>query len=505
MGNVVTVGISYLFVYAFYTSLLFPGANLPYTVFFALIPTIIVALVYYLFSVSMPRTGGDYVWVSRVMDPSIGFVTNFVMTFVLVSSAALATAWSVAYGLAPMLASLGTLYSNTGLINMASYVVTPTVSFVLTAILITIVTVPVLLGTGRVFQVLWGLFIVALLGDIVTVLAFLGAPQSVFAANFNSLSGMNYSQIISTAAIPSGFTWGMTFTGSIFVVANLVGFNVSVYYGGEIRQVKRSQLAALIGCPVILAMIYIAIYGSVYYSMGADFLNAISALAGSGNAAYTAPVAPVINYLVMFASPNPITVVLSGLALFVTGIATTTIMEFACVRNLFAWSFDRLLPTSLAKVDSRRHTPNRAIVTIWVCLIVCAATYFFTVFFQYYIYATLEAFIAYFVTSVAAIFFPFRRKDIFDASPTIVTRKIGGVPLISILGVLGALFTIFLSYSTLQPSVTPPLSGAYIQLLAYAVVPVTIVAGIVMYIVAYMYRKHQGLDFSLAFKEIPPT
>ena len=119
--------------------------------------------------------------------------------------------------------------------------------------------------------------------------------------------------------------------------------------------------------------------------------------------------------------------------------------------------------------------------------------------------AVAKAFITFGIASVAATVFPFWKKRLFEASPDIVKRKIAGIPLITVLGIAGILLSIFLGYSTVQPAVTPPPSGPPpVQYLAYAIVPITIIVGFLIYAVAARYRKSQGLDLAMVFNEIPP-
>jgi APA family basic amino acid/polyamine antiporter len=503
-GNILAMGVAYLFVFAFYSSLLYPGVDLPITVLFTLIPGVVVTLIYYLFTVVMPRTGGDYVWVSRVVHPSIGFLTNFLITFALMSSVAVGPAWAVSYGLSPMFVALGLITSNSALSNIGVSILSPTTSFVITTLLMSVFIVPLFLGTKNVFRVLWGLFAVAALGTVVTVLAFFLTPQSVFAANFNRLSGMNYAQTIASSGLPMGFSLSMTLTGSIFTITNFLGFYTSAYYTGEVKRVQSSQIYAMLGSIAVMAVFGVLVYASAYHAVGSSFLDAISLLSGSGSSSYLLAAPPTLNFLVAFAVPNPWIIILSALALVATGLATATVFSFVCVRNLFAWSFDRLMPTAIAKIDSKRGSPYVAIGIIWILSILFVAVYFYTIFFQFYIYSTLEIFIAFILASIAAILFPYRKKELFSSAPSFVKKKIGSVPWITVLGVLGVALNGYLAYATLQPAVTPPPSGALVRTLAYAVVPVTIIAAFAIYSVAHAYRRRQGFDLGLAYKEIPP-
>ncbi|MDA4129613.1 MAG: amino acid permease [Thaumarchaeota archaeon] len=506
LGNILAMGIAYFFVFAFFASLIFPGANLPLTVFVTLIPGGIVALLYYMFSVAMPRTGGDYVWTSRIINPSIGFMANFLLTFVWLSSIATAVAWGISYGVIPSMAAIGIVNNNPGLVTFATQTLgAQFTSFTIVSILIALFILPIFFGTRWAFRVMTVAFVVSLVGALVTVGAFLSAPHSTFVANFNSLSGMDYGKTISTAGLPLGFTLAATLTGSIFTMTNFLGFFSSSYFGGEVKRVARSQIIAMFGSLIFLVGIALLIYGSAYYSAGSDFLNAASTLAGTSNPGYTLPAVPVLNFLVAFAQPNTLVIALSGIALLATGLGGATLFAFVCVRNLFSWSFDRIVPDSLTRLDSKRGSPYVAGIVILVLAIIFSAVYYYTSFFTYYVYGTLGLFILFWIVSLAAVIFPFRLKSVFASAPGIVKAKVGGFPLISIIGILGLIVNTYFGYATTNPLIsTPPSGGFIVQLTSYLTVPLTIVIAFIIFGVSYYVRKRQGVPLKAIFSEIPP-
>ncbi len=504
LGNILAMGIAYFFVFEYFATLLFPGVDLPITIIVTLIPGVVVALLYYLFTVAMPRTGGDYVWTSRILGAPLGFMTNLVLTFTWMASMATAVAWGISYGIVPMTAALGMVQNNSGLLSLSSTLAQPNNAFILTAALIVLFIVPIMLGTRAAFRVMWVMFAISLIGALVTVVAFLSAPNATFIANFNRLSGMDYHTAITEAALPLGFVFGATITGSIFTMTNFLGFFSSAYFSGEVKRVQRSQVLAMFGSLLFLMVIAFLIYGSAYYSAGSDFLNAISLLYVTGTG-YALPAVPTLNFLVAFASPNPAVIVLSGLALLATGLGGATLFAFVCVRNLFAWSFDRVMPTALTRLDSKRGSPNYAVAVILVIAVLLTGVYYYTSFFTYYVFATLNLFVVFTMVSIAAVLFPYRLKSVFEASPAIVRKKLGTVPLITVLGVIGILVNVYFGWATAQPAISPPPSGSIlVQYVAYTTVPLTIIAGFVIYGVSYAVRKSQGIALGAAFKEIPP-
>ena len=64
---------------------------------------------------------------------------------------------------------------------------------------------------------------------------------------------------------------------------------------------------------------------------------------------------------------------------------------------------------------------------------------------SYFDTAGLATQIAYVLISVTAILFPFRKKQIYEASPA-AKYKIGGFPVLSIAGILALIFNLFIAY-----------------------------------------------------------
>ncbi len=65
-----------------FTPTFWPHANMLLSFLLATPLVATCGLVYLYYTVSMPRSGGDYVWVSRTLSPFFGFFANFSLTFV---------------------------------------------------------------------------------------------------------------------------------------------------------------------------------------------------------------------------------------------------------------------------------------------------------------------------------------------------------------------------------------------------------------------------------------
>jgi hypothetical protein len=103
----------------------------------------------------------------------------------------------------------------------------------------------------------------------------------------------------------------------------------------------------------------------------------------------------------------------------------------------------------------------------------------------------------YFGTAVAAAILPYRRKDLYEGSP-IAGYKVGPIPLVTIAGVIMALFMAWLTYmwaSNSTYAVNSP-SSFYMMLGLYVI-------AIVLYFGFKAYRKKQGFDMDKIYTTIP--
>src|SRR5215469_7321910 len=99
----------------FYALGAFPGADIVVALLIAFVVNIPVCILMSMMASSMPRTGGDYVWISRILHPSVAIFSNFSASVsALIGAAFWARSFAV-LALGPSLAVLGAVTNNSGL------------------------------------------------------------------------------------------------------------------------------------------------------------------------------------------------------------------------------------------------------------------------------------------------------------------------------------------------------------------------------------------------------
>ena len=170
-------------------------------------------------------------------------------------------------------------------------------------------------------------------------------------------------------------------------------------------------------------------------------------------------------------------------------------------RVIFAAAFDRVLPEWAANISARRRVPYGSLILMIVPSLVVSAIWAYQPSFQgIFLWATGVIAITFLGTVVAAAIMPWRRKDIFENSP-IARFRVAGIPVITITGVVSAIFLVFMlaewSFNSVYGTSFSLNSASPIYF------GLTYLAAIVIYLVARTVRKRQGIDLSRIHREIP--
>jgi APA family basic amino acid/polyamine antiporter len=490
-------------------SWLFPGANMVITIgLVGLIVDIPVVLVYSWFSMLMPRTGGDYIYVSRSLSSWMGFAVGLVFFIFLSAFSVGQNAWfSTTTVISPYLAAIGSTNNLPGLVSFASEITKPGPSVLIGVILLLIVFFVLTRSSETVHKIMFGLFVIAFLGwPIIYIIALASSSNAAFVNAFNSYALRNnfpsYSQVIATAKssgfsiIPSNFNASVL---ALPIVYATVAFPQGItYLGGEVKKANRSLPLSLITSLFVLVGV-VALMGYFTYNVfGYNFLDASSSLGFTGtNYPFVSP--PYTDYFLAILYPNIPFNIFMMISALCWELLLMIMFGLMATRFLFASSFDRVLPSWVSDISDRFHSPVKAsIILMFIAFIFLASTAFN--FIVTYFDSVTAWTTAYILVMVAGIVLPFRRKDLLKYAPPIVKKTVGGIPLISIFGILGVISLGVVFYTLL---LNPDVSGATV--LGLTVVTLAYVIGIVWYFASVSYKKRRsGLDPSLAFREIPP-
>jgi amino acid transporter len=331
---------------------------------------------------------------------------------------------------------------------------------------------------------------------------------AAFAAKWNAvMTGYPTYEALQEAATGAGWappTGGMTAVlgalplASLFLFGGNYGGNV---IAGEVKDVRKTVPLALF-LSLILGIVYWSISGFLTLNaVGENWFYAIAyswAVAPSSYALPFPPSQPLL--LSVIAYPNTALLSLIFLTYFFGSVQILFVYFWVPSRYFFAWSFDRIIPTKFADVSRRFHTPHIAVGAMTILSVVLLGLYAFTSWPTAFTIGTFLWGVAYVIPALATLVFPFTKKDLLEQAPEFMRKKLAGIPLISILGLLCTVSFAYMGYiAYTNPLITSPtLSGLGI---AAAIVIICLVG----YFVSLNYHKSRGLDIQMAFKELPPV
>jgi len=500
---------------------IYPGANVPLGLFISLIGCMFGMFCFATLTAAMPRSGGDYVFVSRALHPSLGFMANWTWVVWNVVWCAVLGTWVVTWGLRDLLGILAVVNNNPDLLTWASDLSKPShpITFAITSVVVVLSSVMLALGLRVYIKVQAICAIVGLIMLIVAAALFASTSQADWANTWDKYAAeqgaADYATTVANASddVPydklplGGGQWSLTL-GVLPVGFWVLAYPYfSAFMGGELKRARTTAFIGNMGGVLIGGAFVIGMYLLVQNALGEDFIiGTYAQFYEYSSTPYGMP-SQWFDFHAGLIGGSTAVAYIMGVGMIGWLLMYPALSYLGQTRAALAWSFDRLIPGWFGKVSERWHTPINAIIffTIinWLYLIVYAFSYKYQASFSAQVGQMLGTFL---FVGLAAIVLPYRKrtKPIFEASG--VAWKIGGLPIVVIAGVIWVVFDLFcLWYFFVDPNLGAndyysKIFRGFSMYLTFGIMA----AGFLYYWLVRWYRKKQGINIDLAFKELPP-
>jgi basic amino acid/polyamine antiporter, APA family len=458
--------------------------------------------------VTIPRAGGDYVWQTRILGSGIGFVMAATGWWFIL------WLWAPIYGnilavqfFEPIWASLKWTWPGGGAVWFGS----KNGIFLVSLITIALAGVLVSIGMAGYARFQKWCFYGGLAGFAVIVVLLLANNHADFVNSFNlethKLFGLNNAYgATQAAAAKAGFVAPHLAFGplgpTMLLIPVMMFFILWPNWGatlyGEIRGANdfRRVLTGMFGGLWITVILTVAFLLLIDKTFGWSFYqnsNQLNFLAKG--------VLPVWPYPVLFASwlvHNTAFQVILILVMSLWFFGWVGTLFLSSTRVIFAAAFDRVLPDRAAEVSEKRKVPLYSLILMLVPAVGLSAVYAYSTTFRLYTYdATLVIAVTFLFSAIAVVLLPFIKKDLWAASPASKIRILG-VQIVPVagwitIGLLGFDLYEWLSNDNYYVNLHDSL---YFMLGMY-------VLAIVVYLLARVVRKRQGIDLGMINAEIP--
>jgi len=483
---------------------------------------------------AMPRSGGGYVTISRVIHPIVGYMGGWLMY--------LAEAFS--YGLigVDVMWAISVFYGIAAAPNALS--LDASVMFLGGVVIVWVFAILALLGTkmyGRILQVMFYIplaitvlfFAMWVAGATNPSLVETGIQDALGAApqTFNTIAvdtGMT--------ANPAGFFDAFSFAlpGAFWAY---MGWYATTFLAGEVKEANKKLPMVLLTSGIVIVIVYLAssslaAVATLNVAKFTDaaghqwsFFQSYGWLSNYKDTGLSAAQIAARNAAI----PNFVEAWSTGIASFIArgmGLGAISwlisigavfwlandIPPFLLVssRTFFAMSFDRMMPERFAYVSERWHAPVWAIIVTGIfaipaCMVEAGFPSWAPDYLKFAGVVATDIFDALFLTlfCVSCMLLPLERKDIFDRAA--VKHSAGFIVLLGFIATLGGSFCLYIFIQQSPWIWSLFVTGASTGDIISAVNLIGVVlAGLLLYI-WFMYRNStKGVDMRTLYLSIPP-
>jgi APA family basic amino acid/polyamine antiporter len=488
--NFVSLGLMAALVFLFSTAF-YPGANLYVSAILTFLVVIPTSLVFAFFAASMPRSGADYVYVSRALHPALGMMSSWNNTVWWFIYGGVPSAFFAQFGLAPLFSTVGQMAGISWMTDLGTWFASAWGTFIAGSALIVFLVFVFSRSLRSYFRYQNTVFFISLIGIGLVALVWLFKSKEAITASLGEGLGEASLRGLGEAAREAGFAGGGPFSlkwtllAGTWIYINLVFNQSSAYIGSEVKRAKSLQLWSMPITATVCVVYLLALLALADKAIGLERMGQLSATQGL-----------VFTQVAAFGSGN-VLIALLILVPFVFQSYTWLPGQITnASRNFLAYSLDGLMPKWVGEVHPEHHTPVNALMLVGAGSIAALAAFVWIPEF-----ATLVGIfgfiLGFLLVSLAAVVFPYRMRDVFEASP--VRWRVGGVPVVSIVGALSVIALVVMAWAFLtDPSAglngRPGLVWMNIGIFA---------SGLVIYFIARAVQRSRGVDISKAFQKLP--
>jgi APA family basic amino acid/polyamine antiporter len=454
---------------------------------------------------SMPRSGGEYIYNSRIIHPIIGIAESFGNAFVWIM-------WI--YVLAPWVADPGftMLASFTGAQGLADWATQPYATFILATIANIIAFLFVVFGI-KIFARAQKVVMAIGIGGCIILTVVLSIYGGDFAKAWNEVAAqynsLDYNSFVTgvekLAGEPMPTTWNWFDSIGVMVAASwaFAYAYCMAFIAGEVKRPDKTIILANLFA-VVVPGVFCLWTAIALYQIDFNFLSSAFWFDNSGETlkGYNLPYSTNYVALAFMMAPYKVLGVIYALSYIAFALWWVALSYLAFPRIIFAWGMDRMGPKWFTDINPRWASPVKNHVLCFVLGEIGIALYVFWTNspLQGLAVTGLEVVTVFGVTAVAALIFPYRKRarGIWDASPY-RTWKILGVPVVTLGAIvdliyLAILFVFFFIMPDLRSFTTT-------GIVFFACIWI---AGILWYYYWKWRNSSTGISTSVTYGELPP-
>ena len=486
-----------------------PGSSIIGVLTVAMIFCLFHAYTYAVIGATMPRSAADYTLASRTLSAPLAFAASWTLVIFSAMVAGSLIAWIPKTALPVLFHTMGIVMGNQGFMDFANWSSTA-VGIVAIGTICTVITFfLMIMPTRTILRVLEVGFFLGLLAWVILYFQLGTAAKDAFPAAWDKFMGAGSYAARIDLAKTNGMVINpnvgvMTLAGLIMGFWIFYGYYIPTFFAGEVKQAEKTLLVGSWASLIVTWAIFVVAAIVLQRLVPLEWIAAESYLSNAGIA--SANPMPWITFYAAILKPNIILLWIVAIAWVFTLINLAQTYFFYCSRIIFAWSFDRLVPEKVCYIHPTLNSPIIAILIIaiiaeigvldasgwlWAGSVMGAQLNF--VFFAAW---------TMLVPVLAITLFPFIKPDLFENASAFVKRKIGNVPVITVVGSITLCFLVWL----IVASFVFPAVGGMIGVGTLGTLAGFIISGLLVFYGARAYRLNkEGIDINWTFQSLPPV